>query len=88
MDLDTFRAAMEAKQAEDESLPKDRGQSMNHPPTLSQSMFNIYLKGGSLYNPKSDAPDFLFSAEKPRSAMSEMNINIHDEYTSRAESRM
>merc|ERR1712215_7362 len=30
MDLDTFRAAMEAKQAEDESLPKDRRQSSNY----------------------------------------------------------
>ena len=93
MDLDTFRAAMEAKQAEDESVPKDREQSINHPPTLSQSMCNINLKSGSFYNPKSDGTDFLtpgsmFSAERPSSATSEMSINMHDEYTSRAESRM
>ena len=56
-------------------------------------MCNINLKVGSSYNPKSDGTDFLtpgsmFSAERPSSATREMSINMHDEYTSRAESRM
>merc|ERR1712106_770404 len=94
MDLDTFRAAMEAKQAEDESLPKDNRQSISHNPTISQSMCDINLKVESSSFPKSDGSDFLapgsmFCAERPSSAMSDMSINMHDgEYMSRAESRM
>merc|ERR1712142_1043351 len=94
VDLDTFRAVMEAKQAEDESLPQSTKQSSNHPPLLSQSMSNINMKMGGSYNSKSGTSDLLnpgsmFCDERPSSAMSEMSINIHDgDYMSRAESRM
>jgi len=94
MNLDTFRAAMEAKQAEDESLPQSSKQSSNHPPSLSQSMSNMNLKVGGSYTSKTGASDLLtpgsmFCDERPSSAMSEMSINIHDgDYMSRAESRM
>merc|ERR1711872_1122508 len=85
---------MEAKQAEDESLPQSTKQSSNHPPLLSQSMSNINMKMGGSYNSKSGTTDLLnpgsmFCDERPSSAMSEMSINIHDgDYMSRAESRM
>merc|ERR1711970_1362419 len=94
MNLDTFRAAMEAKQAEDESLPQSTKQSSNYPPPLSQSMCNINTKLGGTFATKSGASDLLTPGsmlcdERPSSATSEMSINIHDgDYMSRAESRM
>merc|ERR1712083_552279 len=56
-------------------------------------MCNINTKVGGSFTSKSGGGEFLnpgamFTDERPSSAMSEMSINMHDDYTSRAESRM
>merc|ERR1719228_1368335 len=84
-EIDAFRAAMEAKQAEDDSPPKNRKQSNQYPTTLSKSTSgNIVVRSASgMILGKSDGSDAgstgpLFVSERPSSAMSDMSINIHE----------
>jgi len=76
-ELDAFRAAMEAKQAEDDSPPKNRKQ-----PTLSKSTSgNIVIRSASgIIIGKSDGSDAVTGPlfDRPSSGMSDMSINIHD----------
>lgn len=84
LDFDSFRAAMEAKQAEDDSLP----QKTVPQNAISHSMRNLSWKGTSSVSAKQESnelcPEGIFSMERPSSAMSEMSIDL----PSRAESRM
>ena len=93
LDFDSFRAAMEAKQAEDESLP----QSNNQQGVYSHSMRNLSWKGAQNLSAKHESnehlcPEGVFGMERPSSAMSqmsEMSIHVGDhEFASRADSRM
>merc|ERR1719228_2838384 len=95
-ELDSFRAAMEAKQAEDDSPPKNRKQPSQYPTTLSKSTSgNIVVRSASgMILGKSDGSDAgtsgpLFVSERPSSAMSDMSINTHEAgHVSRPGSRM
>merc|ERR1711915_903246 len=95
-ELDAFRAAMEAKQMEDDSPPKNRKQSSQFPTTLSKSTSgNIVIRSASgVIIGKSDGTDggvsgSLFSGDRPGSAMSDMSINLQDtSHMSRPGSRM
>ena len=85
LDFDSFRAAMEAKQAEDDSLPQTSVPQTMH----SHSMRNLSWKGGPQNTENQESgdhlgPENMFSMERPGSAMSEMSIDL----PSRAESRM
>ena len=93
LDFDSFRAAMEAKQAEDESLP----QSNTQQGVYSHSMRNLSWKGAQNLSAKHESnehlcPEGVFGMERPSSAMSqmsEMSIHVGDhEFASRADSRM
>ena len=95
LDFDSFRAAMEAKQAEDDSLPQVS--ASNTQPTYSHSMRNLSWKGGPSSTLKQDSqehlcPDSTYNLERPGSAMSqmsEMSIYVGDhDLPSRADSRM
>jgi len=94
-DADSFRATMEAKQAQDDSPPKNRKQPSNFPTMLSKSTSgNIVIRSstGQIIG-KSDGTDAgasgpVFVSERPSSAMSDMSINIHEfGHISRPESR-
>ena len=74
--FDTFRAAMEAVQAEGEAAPAPS------PAPFSQSLRDLRLGGAGMASPglhrtRHDSSD-MFSMERPSSAMSEMSINIPD----------
>ena len=89
LDFDSFRAAMEAKQAEDEiaGLPVTTSQTTNQ----TQSMTNISSWKGSTSRADPDllCPVGMFSMERPSSAMSEVSIHMGDvDLSSRADSRM
>lgn len=81
-ELDAFRAAMEAKQAEDDSPPKYRKQPSQFPTTLSKSTSgNIVIRSASgIIIGKSDGSDAVTGPlfDRPSSGMSDMSINIHD----------
>jgi len=81
-ELDAFRAAMEAKQAKDDSPPKNRKQPSQFPTTLSKSTSgNIVIRSASgIIIGKSDGMDAVTGPlfDRPSSGMSDMSINIHD----------
>ena len=94
LDLDTFRAAMEAKQMTDDSPPQRRPPQ---PAQLSKSTSgNIVLRSASgVVLCRSDGTETgttgaVFDQERPGSAMSDMSINIPDlaSHTSRPSSRL
>merc|ERR1711915_958339 len=95
-ELYAFRAAMEAKQMDDDSPPKNRKQPSQFPTTLSKSTSgNIVIRSASgVIIGKSDGTDggvsgSLFSGDRPGSAMSDMSINLQDtSHMSRPGSRM
>merc|ERR1719431_2241682 len=95
-EVDAFRAAMEAKQAEDDSPPKNRKQPTQYPTTISKSTSgNIVVRSASgIIIGKSDGSEAgtsgpLFTSERPSSAMSDMSINIHETgHVTRPDSRM
>jgi len=95
-EVDAFRAAMEAKQAEDDSPPKNRKQPSQYPTTISKSTSgNIVVRSASgIIIGKSDGSEAgttgpLFTSERPSSAMSDMSINIHETgHVTRPDSRL
>ena len=89
LDFDSFRAAMEAKQAEDEIVaPATSSLATSH----TQSMTNISSWKSSTAPASRDTdhlcPGGMFSLERPSSAMSEVSIHMDHDLPSRADSRM
>merc|ERR1711874_33697 len=88
LDGDSFRAAMEAKQMEDESPPQRRGQQPQPPGFQAQlaksASGNIVLRSASgVVLCRSDGTEggtsgSMFDSERPSSAMSDASINIPD----------
>ena len=88
LDMDSFRAAMEAKQMEDESPPQRRGQPSQPPGFQAQlaksASGNIVLRSASgVVLCRSDGTEggtsgSMFDSERPSSAMSDTSINIPD----------
>eukprot|EP00092_Neocalanus_flemingeri_P010785 GFUD01011614.1.p1 GENE.GFUD01011614.1~~GFUD01011614.1.p1 ORF type:complete len:1750 (+),score=541.73 GFUD01011614.1:94-5343(+) len=92
-DIDAFRAAMEAKQAQDDSPPKNRKQSSSFPTMITNYRpDNVVVRSASgqiLTKPGESDAGPVFVSERPSSAMSDMSINIHDfGHTSRPGSRL
>ena len=97
LDADSFRAAMEAKQMEDESPPQRRGSRPTQQAQLAKSASgnNIVLRSASgVVLCRSDGTEAgtsgsMFDSERPSSAMSEASMDIPDLATqSRPPSRL
>ena len=89
LDFDSFRAAMEAKQADEDDVEPPA--TTSQPTTHTQSMTNISSWRGSSSRADPDhlCPVGMFSMERPSSAMSEVSIHMGDlDLPSRADSRM
>merc|ERR1712156_951695 len=77
LDMDSFRAAMEAKQMEDESPPQRRGQPSQPPGFQAQLAKSA---SGNIVLRRSDGTEggttgSMFDSERPSSAMSDASIN-------------
>ena len=95
LDFDSFRAAMEAKQAEEENGDQTITTTVATTASHTQSMTNISSWKTSAIGQNREpehllCPGGMFSLERPSSAMSEVSIHMadHMDLPSRADSRM